>query len=71
MQDGGATGRAMDEITCRVCGCPALVYPKILQDDEPVRCAGCGGLVSTYGEFKKRAERAMSADADGVRITGC
>jgi len=67
----GVTGCAMDEFACHVCGCPAVVYPKVFQDDEPVTCAGCASFVATYGELKKRAERAIGSDPDGARITGC
>jgi len=61
----------MDEFACHVCGCPAVAYPKILQEDEAVTCAKCATFLGTYGEFKKRAERAMSAHPVGARITGC
>ena len=46
----------MDFIGCSACGSVALVYPKILDPDEPVVCAGCGAIISTYGELKTRAE---------------
>jgi hypothetical protein len=44
------------EIRCPVCGSPAFIYPRVLNDDKPVICAGCGAFVSTYGEMKRRSE---------------
>jgi ribosomal protein S27E len=44
------------EIRCPVCGSPAFIYPRVLDDDKPVICAGCGAFVSTYGEMKRRSE---------------
>jgi hypothetical protein len=46
----------MNKFGCPVCLSPALVYPKVLEDDQPVTCADCGAFVSTYGELKGRAE---------------
>jgi len=61
----------MNEFGCPVCLSPALVYPKILEDDQPVVCAECGAFVSTYGELKRRAERAPSSTPTHVRVSGC
>jgi hypothetical protein len=40
----------MDDFKCPACGSSTLVYPKVLEDREPVVCASCGAFVSTYGE---------------------
>jgi transcription elongation factor Elf1 len=32
----------MDDFICPACGGPALVYPSVLEDNEPVTCANCG-----------------------------
>jgi hypothetical protein len=37
----------LTEIRCPICGSPALRYPKVMNDDKPVICAGCGAVVST------------------------
>jgi uncharacterized Zn finger protein (UPF0148 family) len=50
----GADGST--EIRCPICGSPAFKYPKVLDDDRPVICAGCGAFVLTYGELKRRSE---------------
>jgi hypothetical protein len=42
------------ELCCSACGSLAFRYPKVLADDKPVKCAGCGAFVSTYGEIKRR-----------------
>jgi DNA-directed RNA polymerase subunit RPC12/RpoP len=48
--------RAYDskEIRCPICGSPAFMYPRALDDDKAVICAGCGAFVFTYGEMKRR-----------------
>jgi uncharacterized Zn finger protein (UPF0148 family) len=46
----------LTEIRCPICGSPAFRYPKVLDDDKPVICAGCGAVVSTYAEMKRRSE---------------
>jgi hypothetical protein len=61
----------MDEIECPVCLSPALVYPKVLEDDQPVTCFDCGAFVSTYGELKRRAERFSESKLTRVRVSGC
>ncbi len=61
----------MDDFECRVCGSVAVTYPKIFDDDAPVACAGCAEVVSSYGEFKQRAERAIRASSRRGRVTGC
>jgi len=61
----------MDEFACRGCDSPAVVYPRVFEDDEPVVCAGCALFVSTYREFKERAELVLSGNPNSVRITGC
>jgi transcription elongation factor Elf1 len=60
----------MDEFTCPTCGSPALVYPRVLEADEPVACASCGEFVSTYDELKKRTERALGSDPSRA-MSGC
>jgi DNA-directed RNA polymerase subunit RPC12/RpoP len=47
---------ASNEIRCSICGSPAFMYPRVLDDDRPVICAGCGAFVLTYGEMKRRFE---------------
>ena len=49
----------MDDFKCPACGGPALVYPSVLENSEPVKCGNCGEFVSTYGELKQRFERAL------------
>jgi hypothetical protein len=61
----------INEFGCPVCLSPALAYPKVLDDDQPVSCADCGAFVSTYGELKRRAESAPSSKPTGVRVSGC
>ena len=46
----------MEDFKCPACGSPALVYPKVLEDVEPVVCASCRAFVSTYGQLKERFE---------------
>jgi DNA-directed RNA polymerase subunit RPC12/RpoP len=50
----GADG--FTEIRCPLCGSLAFMYPRVLDDDKPVKCAGCGAFLSTYGEMKRRSE---------------
>jgi hypothetical protein len=61
----------MSELGCPVCLSPALVYPKVLEDDQPVTCSDCGAFVLTYGELKRRAERAPDSKLTRVRVSGC
>jgi hypothetical protein len=61
----------MNEFGCPVCLSPALVYPKVLEDDQPVMCAECGAFVSTYGELKRRAEHLPSSSPTHVGVSGC
>jgi hypothetical protein len=42
------------EFRCPACGSLAFRYPRVLDDDKPVLCAGCGTFVSTYGELRHR-----------------
>jgi hypothetical protein len=42
------------ELRCPACGSLAFRYPKKLNDDKSVLCAGCGAFVSTYGELRQR-----------------
>jgi hypothetical protein len=42
------------ELSCSACGSLAFRYPRVLDDDKPVICAGCGAVVSTYGELRQR-----------------
>jgi len=66
-----STSWVMNEFGCPVCLGLALVYPKVLEDDQPVVCADCGALVSTYGELKRHAERAPTPNPTRVRVSGC
>jgi hypothetical protein len=59
----------MNELKCPACGSLALVYPNLLESSEPVTCANCGEFVLTYGEPKKRFERAPSSNSG--RLSGC
>ena len=45
-----------DELCCSACGSLAFRYPRALNDDKPVLCAGCGAFISTYGEIKRRLD---------------
>jgi hypothetical protein len=47
---------ASNEIRCPICVGPAFIYPRTLDDDKPVICAGCGAFVLTYGELKRHFE---------------
>jgi hypothetical protein len=42
------------EFCCPACGSLAFRYPRVLDDDKSVLCAGCGAIVSTYGELRRR-----------------
>jgi hypothetical protein len=61
----------MDDFGCPACGSAALVYPRVLGDDEPVACSGCGAFVAKYGEFKRRAERALRTQLADFQFSGC
>ena len=61
----------MGEFHCEAWGSSAVVYPKILDDAGSVTCARCAVFVSSYREFKRRAERAVDASVNGRRVTGC
>jgi hypothetical protein len=61
----------MDDFECRLCGSVAVIYPKTFADDAPVACAGCANVVSSYGEFKQRAQRVIGANRRCGRVTGC
>jgi hypothetical protein len=61
----------MNDFGCAACSSAALLYPKILEDDQPVACAGCGAFVLTYGELKRRAERAASSNPRRFPVSGC
>ena len=61
----------MDDFECVACGCPAVVYPRVLSDDEPVACSRCGAFVSTYGQFKARAEVAERSNLARSAVCGC
>jgi len=60
----------MDDLGCPACGSPALIYPRLLEEDEPVACSGCGTFVATYGEFKRRAELAQRSQPAGFQVSG-
>ncbi len=61
----------MDDFRCTACGSPAVTFPKVLDERALVACAGCEQVVSTYGEFKQRAERAILLSPRRARVTGC
>jgi transcription elongation factor Elf1 len=61
----------MDDFKCPACGGPALVYPSVLENSEPVKCGNCGEFVSTYGELKQRFERALPSKSTGSPVSGC
>jgi hypothetical protein len=61
----------MDDCRCSACGCPALVYPKVLEDDAAVTCSGCGALVATYNEMKKRSEPTEASKRRRLPLSGC
>jgi hypothetical protein len=61
----------MDDFGCPSCGSSALLYPKLLEGDEPVTCASCGELVSTYAELKRRFEPELGSNSIGVALSGC
>jgi hypothetical protein len=52
--DAEMSSDPVTELCCSACGSLALRYPKALNDDKPVICAGCGAFVSTYGEIRRR-----------------
>jgi hypothetical protein len=60
-----------DDFRCPDCGSPALVYPKVLKDDEPITCSSCGALVFTYGELKRRSELVLASKNRRVPLSGC
>jgi hypothetical protein len=37
----------VNKFGCPVCLSPALVYPKVLEESQPIVCAGCGAFVAT------------------------
>jgi hypothetical protein len=59
----------MNEFRCPACGSPALVYPRLLEVDEPVVCASCGEFVSTYGELKRRSTQVSNPSR--IPVSGC
>jgi hypothetical protein len=61
----------MNEFGCAVCLSAALVYPKVLEDDQAVTCADCGAFVSTYGELKRRVERTPNPKQTRLGVSGC
>ena len=61
----------MDDLRCSACGSPALVYPSVLEDDEPVACANCGNFISTYGQLKRRSELTLDSNPSPGPVSGC
>ena len=61
----------MDNFECLTCGSPAVAYPRVLENDQPVACSRCGAFVSKYGEFKERAERAELSKPTRFPVSGC
>jgi hypothetical protein len=60
----------MDDFGCPSCGSSALLYPKVPEGDEPVTCASCGELVSTYAELKQRLEAKLGPNSTRA-LSGC
>jgi hypothetical protein len=67
----GSRNWVNSDFRCPACCSAALVYPKALEDNQLVACAGCGAFVSTYGELKARAERALNSNPPRFRVSGC
>ena len=63
--------RGGDGLTCWTCESPGLVYPRRLNDDQPVACGRCGVFVSTYGELKRRTENALASVPEYGPLSGC
>jgi len=61
----------MDDLECFNCGSPAVTYPAVLEDEEPVVCANCGALVYTFGELKRRTKTVFDTALDSSRVSGC
>jgi DNA-directed RNA polymerase subunit RPC12/RpoP len=61
----------MDDFRCPACGSSALAYPRVLEGNEPVVCANCGEIVSTYGELKRRSEQALGSKPTRSPVSGC
>jgi predicted nucleic acid-binding Zn ribbon protein len=61
----------MNDFRCLACGCAALVYPKVLQDDAAVTCSACGAFLATFGELKKRSEPTSLSKSGRIRLSGC
>jgi hypothetical protein len=61
----------MDDFGCPACASPALAYPTVLEDDEPVACTRCGEFVSTYAELKQRSKKALGSYLSHVPVSGC
>jgi DNA-directed RNA polymerase subunit RPC12/RpoP len=60
----------MADISCPGCGSPALVYPAVLEDDQPVACANCGMFVFTYGDLKRRSQL-VGSNPRRPPVSGC
>jgi hypothetical protein len=63
--------KLIGDLACPACGSPALSYPGVLKDDEPVRCVACGEIVCTYGELKHHADRASKSGLTHSLLSGC
>jgi hypothetical protein len=61
----------MDDFKCPDCGGVALVYPKVLEDNESISCTSCGAFVLTYSELKRRSELGLASKARRVPLSGC
>jgi hypothetical protein len=61
----------MNEISCPACGNVGLMYPKMLEHDEPVNCTNCGAFVSSYGELKRRIEGLQNRHSRWLPTSGC
>jgi ribosomal protein S27E len=52
--DSAATSEPAIEVRCPACGNLAFRYPRVLAEDKPVICAGCGAFIASYGELRRR-----------------
>lgn len=44
------------EFHCAACGSPSIRIPKLLREDQEVRCQRCDFVVSTWGRFRTSIE---------------
>lgn len=48
------------EFHCGACGSPSIRIPKILREDQEVKCQRCDFVVSTWGIFRASIENNIS-----------